>query len=57
MLAFAQRDIGERTAYLEWLFGGQQGESELHVIKVWRSCRIPSAAEIGSNYLWYHGQP
>ena len=58
ILAFAQRDIEERTAYLEWLFGGQEGEAELHpVIKVWRRCRLPSAAAIRSFYLEHYGQP
>ncbi len=58
ILAFAQRDIEERTAYLEWLFGGQEGEAELHpVIKVWRRVRMPSAAAIRSFYLEHYGQP
>ena len=58
ILAFAQRDIEERTSYLEWLFSGQQGEAELHgVVKVWRRCRLPSAAKIRSYYLEHYGQP
>ncbi len=57
-IAFARRDIEERTAYLEGLFKGQQGEEDLRpVIEVWRRCRIPSPREIEEFYARHYGAP
>lgn len=57
-IAFAQRDIEERTDYLQGLFEGQQGEEELRpVIEVWRQCRIPSPREIEEFYVRHYGTP
>ncbi len=58
LIAFAQRDIDERTAYLEGLFKGQQGEDELRpVIEIWRQCRIPSPQEVEEFYIRRYGAP
>jgi hypothetical protein len=56
LIAFAERDIHERTAYLEHLFNGQQGADELKpVIDVWRRCRIPSPQELEEFYVKHYG--
>jgi len=58
LIAFAQRDIEERTAYLEDLFKGQQGEEELRpVIEVWRKCHLPSPQELEEFYVRHYGIP
>jgi hypothetical protein len=58
LIAFAERDIEERTAYLENLFKGQEGEDELKlVIDVWRKCRIPSPQELKEFYVKHYGEP
>ena len=58
IIAFAARDIAERTAYMESLFSGQQGEAELRpVTEVWKKCRIPSPEEIRTFYVKHYGEP
>jgi len=50
-LAFCRRDIEERTAYLQDLFAGQEGEEDLYeVIHVWERCTLPSPEEIRAFY-------
>jgi len=50
-IAFYQRDIKERTEFLENLFRGQEGAEELEkVMDVWNCCEIPSAREIQEFY-------
>ncbi|UCD92022.1 MAG: phosphoenolpyruvate carboxykinase (ATP) [Methanobacteriota archaeon] len=51
IVEFAQRDIKERTEFLEDLFQGQEGSEELrNVIDVWKKCRVPSLEEIQEFY-------
>lgn len=51
VIEFAQRDIKERTEFLEELFRGQEGSEELEdVIRVWRKCKVPSLEEIQEFY-------
>ena len=58
LIAFAERDLEERTAYLENLFKGQEGENELKpVIDVWRKCRIPTPQELKEFYVKHYGEP
>jgi hypothetical protein len=58
IIAFAERDIKERTEYMEWLFNGQQGQDELRpVIEVWQKVRIPSPEAIRSFYVKHYGEP
>jgi len=55
-LAFCRRDIEERTAYLQDLFSGQEGEEELYdVIHVWERCTLPSPEEIRAFYERHYG--
>lgn len=50
-IAFYERDIKERTEFLEGLFKGQDGAEELsEVIDVWNCCEVPSADEIQEFY-------
>jgi hypothetical protein len=57
-LAFCQRDIADRTAYLQNLFSGQQGEDKLReVIQVWQRCRLPSPQTIERFYTEYFSAP
>jgi hypothetical protein len=43
IVRFAERDIKERTEFLENLFKGQKGENELRdVIYIWKKVEIPS---------------
>ena len=58
IVAFAQRDISERTAYMQWLFGGQEGQDQLRpVIELWRTCHLPSAETVRAFYLKHYGEP
>lgn len=58
ILAFAERDIEERTRYLEDLFRGQEGYDALRpVIEVWQKLKLPSAAEVREFYEEYFGLP
>jgi hypothetical protein len=50
-IAFYERDIKERTEFLEGLFRGQEGADELsEVMDVWNCCEIPPASEIEEFY-------
>ncbi|MCK4443477.1 MAG: hypothetical protein KAW09_02970, partial [Thermoplasmata archaeon] len=50
-IAFYERDIKERTEFLENLFKGQEGAEGLEqVMDVWNCCEIPSAGEIQEFY-------
>lgn len=50
-IAFYERDIKERTEFLEGLFKGQEGADELsEVMDVWDCCEIPPAGEIEEFY-------
>jgi hypothetical protein len=54
-LAFARRDIEERTNFLRELFKGQTGAEELEgVINVWQKIKLPSAKEIEDFYKEYY---
>jgi hypothetical protein len=56
VIEFAQRDIKERTEFLEELFRGQEGGEELRdVIDVWKKCRVPSLEEIQEFYDIHYG--
>ncbi len=58
IIEFVKRDIAERTAFLQNLFGGQEREEELHpVIEVWQNMTIPSTAELEAFYLEHYGEP
>ena len=58
ILAFAERDIMERTAYLTELFKGQEGEEELRpVVEVWKTRKLPSADAIREFYQEHYGTP
>ncbi len=57
IIEFAERDIAERTKYLEDLFRGQEGEEELRpVIEVWKNKTIPSPEEIRDFYEKHYGR-
>jgi len=50
-IEFYERDIKERTEFLENLFHGQEGADELEeVVDVWNCCEIPLASEIQEFY-------
>jgi hypothetical protein len=56
ILAFARRDIAERTAYLQNLFSGQEGEAALEpVIQVWARLTLPPAEELRRFYMEHYG--
>jgi hypothetical protein len=58
LIAFAERDIEERSTYLETLYQGQEGEDELRpVVEVWRKCRVPSPSELRAFYTEHYGEP
>jgi hypothetical protein len=51
ILAFAERDIEERTNFLKELFRGQSRAKELEgVIGVWKKIKLPSPTEIEDFY-------
>ena len=55
-IAFAEREIRERTAFLAELFSGQEGEDDLQdVIHVWDTCTIPSKEELVRFYTEHYG--
>ncbi len=50
-IAFYQRDIKERTDFLEDLFRGQESDEKLQeVMDIWNCCEIPSAGEVQKFY-------
>ena len=50
-LEFINRDIKERTVFLEDLFKGQEGEEKLKdIINIWKKCKIPTKEEIKEFY-------
>jgi hypothetical protein len=50
-LEFINRDIRERTEFLEDLFKGQEGEEHLKdIIYIWKNLKIPSDKEIQKFY-------
>jgi hypothetical protein len=56
VVAFAKRDIAERTEFLRTLFAGQRGEADLKpVIEVWERCVIPKPATIQAFYEKHYG--
>ncbi len=56
ILAFARRDIAERTAFMRELFAGQEGEAELRpVIEVWERMVLPAADAVRRFYETYYG--
>jgi len=56
ILAFARRDIAERTAFLRGLFAGQAGEAELRpVIEVWERIVLPDAETVRRFYVENYG--
>jgi hypothetical protein len=56
-LIFCQRDIKERTAYLEDLFKGQEGGEKLQdIVKVWTKVAIPPADTIQAFYDEHFGK-
>lgn len=58
ILAFAERDIAERTAYLDNLFRGQEGYEELRpVIEVWKRRPLPSPEVVRAFYEEHFGRP
>jgi hypothetical protein len=58
ILAFAARDIEERTAYMTGLFSGQEGEAQLRpVIDVWSKITLPSADAVRAFYEEHFGRP
>ncbi|MFQ6128634.1 MAG: phosphoenolpyruvate carboxykinase (ATP) [Thermoplasmata archaeon] len=58
IIRFAQRDIKERTEFLENLFKGQKGEDELgDVTYVWKNVKIPSEREVREFYEQNYGIP
>jgi hypothetical protein len=51
VLAFAKRDIRERTDFLRELFGGQDGAEKLKgVVEVWEKTKLPRAKDIEDFY-------
>ncbi|MBU7014261.1 MAG: phosphoenolpyruvate carboxykinase (ATP) [Theionarchaea archaeon] len=51
VLELARRDIKERTAFLEGLFGNEEGGDELYeVIHVWDSLDLPTVDELEAFY-------
>ena len=58
IVRFAERDIRERTEFLENLFKGQNGEDELRdVMRVWEKVEIPSEDELREFYEHHYGVP
>ena len=56
-LAFCQRDIKERTAYLRDLFMGQEGGEKLQdIVDVWTKIAIPPAHKIQAFYDEHFGK-
>lgn len=56
ILEFAERDIKERTEFLETLFKGQEGEDELQdVIYIWKKVKIPSESVLEKFYEEHYG--
>ncbi len=56
-LKFCQRDIDERTTYLQDLFSKQEGADELSaVIKIWTTIKLPSPRKIVAFYDRYFGK-
>jgi hypothetical protein len=52
---FIQRDINERTRFLEDLFKGQVGGEKLkNIIYIWKKCKIPSEKQIKKFYNTYY---
>jgi len=50
-LEFIERDIRERTEFLQALFKGQVGEEKLKdIINIWKNCKIPTEEEIKDFY-------
>jgi len=50
-LEFIERDIRERTEFLQDLFKGQVGEEKLKdIINIWKNCKIPTEEEIKDFY-------
>lgn len=57
IIAFAKRDIEERTKFLQTLFRGQEGVEELApVINVWKNIELPSPDEVQTHYEQYYGK-
>jgi hypothetical protein len=57
VVAFAKRDIAERTAFLRELFADQEGEEALQpVIEVWERCEITDAEVIRAFYEDHYEQ-
>ncbi|MFW9832202.1 MAG: hypothetical protein ACFFD8_10560, partial [Candidatus Thorarchaeota archaeon] len=55
-LQFCQRDIDERTIYLQDLFAGQEGEDQLdEVMRIWNRVKLPSAKRIKAFYEEHFG--
>ncbi|HIH97702.1 MAG TPA: phosphoenolpyruvate carboxykinase (ATP) [Thermoplasmata archaeon] len=55
VLAFAKRDIRERTDFLRELFGGQSGAEKLkEVVEVWEKTKLPRAKDIEEFYGEYY---
>ena len=56
ILAFAKRDIAERTDFLIELFKGQSDAEQLRgVTRVWEKIKLPSIREIEDFYNEYYG--
>ena len=56
-IAFCERDIKERTAYLKDLFSGQEGVEKLRdIIDVWSKIAIPPARKIQQFYDSHFGK-
>jgi hypothetical protein len=56
IIAFAKRDINERTDFLEELFKGQAHEKELkEVVSCWKKTKIPTADKLEGFYNDYFG--
>ena len=54
-LKFIERDIKERTEFLEDLFKGQEGGEKLKdIIYIWKKCKIPTEKEIKKFYDTYY---
>ncbi len=50
-LEFIERDIRERTEFLQDLFKGQEDEEQLKdIINIWKNCKIPTEEEIKDFY-------
>ncbi len=57
ILAFAERDIEERTEFLKNLFAGQKGEKELQeVIHTWEKVELPTPEAIKEFYERHYGK-